>query len=98
MSGLSEPSAASDPNYEPDAEDLERITKSKLKRKPTDVGSKNSKRKASESKSQKSPVRTVSQNYEKRQDEKKRKGLAKTRAEVQVAKLKERIAKNNQEK
>ena len=98
MSDLSDTSPHSDPTYQPDPEDLERITKSKLKRKPTDVGSKNSKRKASESKSQKSPVRTVSQNYEKRQDEKKRKGLAKTRAEQKVEKLKEKIAKNNKEK
>ena len=86
MSDLSDTSPHSDPTYQPDPEDLERITKSTSKHKPTDVGSKNSKRKASDSKSQKSPIRTVSSNYEQRQAEKKRRGLAKARAELQVAK------------
>ena len=98
MSDLSEPSPYSDPNYEPEPEDLERITKSKVKRKATDVGTKTSKRKASESKTQKSPVRTVSQTYDRRQDEKKRQEVAKTRTEQKVEKLKEQIDKNNKKK
>ena len=43
MSDLSEPSPCSDPNYEPEPEDLERITKSRVKRKAKDVGTKTSK-------------------------------------------------------
>ena len=98
MADLSDTSSHSDPTYQPEPEDLERITKSKSKRKPTDDGSKNSKRKASDSKSQKSPIRTVSSNYEQRQVEKKRRGLAKARTELEVAQLKETIAKNKQAK
>ena len=98
MSDLSEPSPASDPNYEPDAEDLERITKSRVKRKAKDVGTKTSKRKPTQSTTLKSPVKTVSQTYGRRQDQKKRQEIAKTRTEQKVEKLKEQIDKNNKKK
>ena len=98
MADLSDTSTHSDPTYHPEPEELDRITKSKSKRKPTDDGSKNSKRKASDSKSQKSPIRTVSSNYEQRQVEKKKRGLAKAKTELEVAQLKETIAKNKQAK
>ena len=60
MSDLSEESRASDPAFVPDADDLERITKSRGKRKSEDVGSKTSKSKPTQSTTQKSPVKTVS--------------------------------------
>ena len=72
MSDLSDTSPHSDPTYKPEPEDLERITKSRAKRKAKDVGTKTSKRKPTQSTTLKSPVKTVSQTYGRRQDQKKR--------------------------
>ena len=53
MSDLSEASPASDPTFVPDTDDLERITKSRVKRKSKDVGSKTSKSKPTQITTQK---------------------------------------------
>ena len=85
MSDLSEESLASDPPYVPSGDDLNKITKTRAKRKLEDVGSKTSKHsKPTQSTAQKSPVKSVSQTYGRRQDQKKRQEKAQTKAEVRV--------------
>ena len=97
MADLSDTSTHSDPTYHPEPEELHKITKSKSKRKPTDDASQKSKRKASNGASQKSPIRTVSSSYEQRQVEKKKRGIAKTKTELEVAHYRKRLLKTNKQ-
>ena len=99
MSDLSEESLASDPPYVPSGDDLNKITKTRAKRKLEDFGSKTSKHsKPTQSKTQKSPVKTVSQKYERRQDQKKRQEKAQAKTEERVEELKVQIEKNKKKK
>ena len=95
MSDLSEDSRASDPPYVPKDDDLNKTTKPRAKRKLKDFGSQSSKHsKPTQSKTKKSPVKNVSQKYEKRQFQKKRQEKAQTKVEERAEELNVQIEKN----